>query len=281
MINKVETKRFATLLCQYRDSLSFSLLEHLMAKKYPSGYYVYAYLRSDGTPYYIGKGIRERAWKHGNNEPIKTPPDHNRIIILESNLSNIGACAIERRMIRWYGRKEVDGGILRNRTSGGDGFGSGNDNYVISNGLIGEKNSWYENKNPNYDPNKYELQNVSTGEIVWKTKKQMREEYGVEVRWVLDGKYSHKGWGIVGFKPIDRTLSHNNANYNSEKYEWENISSGDIVKMTCREMIETYSLSVSGVTQVKNGNYKSTGGWKLHGTDHNEKINSNRFKKKK
>lgn len=83
-------------------------------------YYLYAYInKRTGLPYYIGKGKDKRAFKkHGR---VKTPKDKRYIIFMESNLTEIGALALERRYIAWYGREDNNTGVLKNLTDGGDG----------------------------------------------------------------------------------------------------------------------------------------------------------------
>jgi hypothetical protein len=84
-------------------------------------YYVYAYLRQDGTPYYIGKGKNDRAWSHRKTEQFRTPTDTTRIAILKESLSESEAFILEKELILSYGRKDLNTGILRNRTNGGEG----------------------------------------------------------------------------------------------------------------------------------------------------------------
>jgi len=85
-----------------------------------NNYYTYAYLREDGTPYYIGKGEGNRAYKKAKNE-IKPPKDKSRIIFLKNNLTEQEAFNHEIYMIAVFGRKDLGTGILRNKTDGGDG----------------------------------------------------------------------------------------------------------------------------------------------------------------
>jgi len=77
-------------------------------------YYVYAYLRENGTPYYIGKGRGYRAYR-------KESPPRDRILIVLQNLTEEQAFSNEMDFIAWYGRLDINTGILENRTHGGDG----------------------------------------------------------------------------------------------------------------------------------------------------------------
>lgn len=83
-------------------------------------FYTYAYLREDGSPYYIGKGKGKRAWWRCRGD-VYPPKDKNKILILKKNLSEEEAYKHEVYLIFVLGRKDKGTGILRNKTDGGDG----------------------------------------------------------------------------------------------------------------------------------------------------------------
>jgi hypothetical protein len=87
-------------------------------------YYTYAYLREDGTPYYIGKGSGSRLYDNHHRERrncVSIPKDRKKIIYLKQNLTEKEAFNHEIYMIAVLGRKDKGTGILRNLTNGGDG----------------------------------------------------------------------------------------------------------------------------------------------------------------
>src|SRR6056300_1385813 len=83
-------------------------------------YYTYAYLRQDGTPYYIGKGKGNRIYQK-SGDVIKPRKNKNRIIFLKHNLTEDNAFKHEIYMISIFGRRDLNTGILHNRTNGGEG----------------------------------------------------------------------------------------------------------------------------------------------------------------
>jgi len=90
-------------------------------------FYVYAYLREDLTPYYIGKGSENRAWKSHtrSNGTNLLPKDPDKIVILKDLLTEDEAYKYEAELIVQYGRKDLNTGILHNLNNGGVGNESG------------------------------------------------------------------------------------------------------------------------------------------------------------
>jgi len=80
-------------------------------------FYVYHWLREDGTPYYVGKGQTNRAFEKRR----KYRPPVDRIKIIKNNFTEEQAHKLEVSEILKYGRKDLGTGILRNKTEGGDG----------------------------------------------------------------------------------------------------------------------------------------------------------------
>jgi hypothetical protein len=87
--------------------------------KDPKRFYTYAYLRKDGTVYYVGKGEKYRAYNKNHNN-VYVPPKE-RIIFLKKNILEEETFKHEIYMIAVFGRKDLGKGILHNKTNGGDG----------------------------------------------------------------------------------------------------------------------------------------------------------------
>jgi len=82
-------------------------------------FYSYLWLREDTTPYYAGKGTGHRAFisfAHG----VHCPPDRSRILVFMHS-SEAEAFESEVAFIKWFGRKDLGTGCLRNLTDGGEG----------------------------------------------------------------------------------------------------------------------------------------------------------------
>ena len=84
-----------------------------------NSFYVYAYLRENKKPYYIGKGKGSRAYS--TCRVIPKPKELSNIVFLRKNLSEEEAFYWEKLYIKRYGRKDINTGILRNLTDGGEG----------------------------------------------------------------------------------------------------------------------------------------------------------------
>lgn len=81
-------------------------------------FYTYLWLRYDGSPYYVGKGTRNRAYTNFGHR-VKRPAEDKRIL-LQFYATEEDAFRAEIFLISLFGRKDLGTGRLLNLTAGGE-----------------------------------------------------------------------------------------------------------------------------------------------------------------
>ena len=242
----------------------------------PEGFYAYAYLRIDGTPWYIGKGVDIRAWNHSKNEVSKTPKKSSQIIILEAGLTLTGALALERRYIRWYGRKDNGTGILRNRTNGGEGAAnrilSSYTKRRISNTLSGRIQNPLAVAKRNattrktYQKSEVLLARSKLMKVVCNRPNQIEQNSTkMTAMWTntcfrkARTAAIKKAWADPTIR--DARSGANHCRHDHSKYNFIHVNGDKEYDITRTEMSEKYNLG--NISRLISGENKSCRGWKL------------------
>jgi hypothetical protein len=82
-------------------------------------FYVYLWLRENGTPYYVGKGTGHRGFT-STRHSVHRPPSRDHIII-QNFATESEAFEAEKFFIEFYGRVDLGTGCLHNHAEGGLG----------------------------------------------------------------------------------------------------------------------------------------------------------------
>lgn len=77
--------------------------------------------------------------------------------------------------------------------------------------------------------------------------------------------YSNSRKKFYQDQPDKKPIGDKNPRFNNIIFKWENIYTGEKCSATRHDMVKTYPVLKSNISQVLNGNYSHVKGWKIVG----------------
>lgn len=224
-------------------------------------FYTYAYLREDGTPYYIGKGTGKRVYDN-YKRTVKCPKDKKRVLFLKKNLTEEEAFKHEIYMIAVFGRKDLGTGSLFNFTNGGEGTSG----YIHTEECKKIMSSFKKGKSLTAG-HREKLSKVGKGIKWWNNgviEKKFYENPGNE--WIqgrlkneeVKIKYGQKN---IGKKPTKEFLEKNLKRFIKYNYTIKSPEGKIYTTNNMKEFSKTHNLTARLMTSVARGKYKHHKGW--------------------
>ena len=229
-------------------------------------FYTYAYLREDRTPYYIGKGSGKRIYS--KQKYIKPPKDKSRIIYLKQNITEEEAFKHEIYMIDVFGRKDLETGILHNRTGGGEGT-SGYNHTEQCKELI---RSLKKGKCLTLE-HKKKLSMIRKDRKWWNDGSIEKKFYDYPGKDWFPGRLKNEeikikyGKSNIGRKPTKEFLEKNLKRFLKYNYTIKSPDGKIYTTNNMKEFSKIYNLTSRLMTSVAQGKYKQHKGWTVVSVD--------------
>ena len=231
-------------------------------------FYVYMYSDIDGTPVYVGKGNKKRAWSHLSNSSnprlkrlLEKRKDEGFDIQPEllAHGSEDAIFQIEIALIQFHGRADLATGPLLNHTDGGEGVSNPSEEVRKKQSdsafaVYGEKRKFtFENKKENKE---------FTGTCPEFAKHINLDRISNINRLVLHTTDLHsvQGWTVKGHGYT--------ANEYETVWELEHAMTGEEFSGTQADFVKKYTLSSSLISQMINETILHANGWCKKGKKH-------------
>ena len=219
-------------------------------------FYVYLHRKkTTGEVFYVGKGKGRRAWQHSDRSDYwkKVANKHGYLVeLFQNNIQEWYAFELERELISYYGREDLNEGTLVNFTDGGEGL-SGYSHSLERKTEMSEQRRG--ERHPNYNPELFYFYNIDTGCIVSDTRLGFKKSFPeVSVRALISGnQLSSKRWvvlDVVTEEAVEALTTgifkgSNNGNFDDKIYKLTNVYTGEYFQGTREEFTKKFNLKLN------------------------------------